>query len=46
VSAFLAEIAASSIKNLDALTEAWLAWSDGVYNLRPHGETGEAPRDR
>lgn len=46
VSAFLAEIAASSIKTLDALNEAWLAWSDGVYNLRPHGETGEAPRDR
>lgn len=46
VSAFLAEIAASTIKTLDALNEAWLAWSDGVYNLRPHGETGEAPRDR
>ena len=46
VSAFLAEIAASTIKTLDALNEAWLAWSDGVYNVTVHGETGERPRDR
>ena len=46
VSAFLAEIAASTITTLDGLNEAWLAWSDGVYNVTPHGETGEKPRDR
>lgn len=45
-SAFLAEVPAARITTLDALNEAWLAWSDGVYNVRPHGETGEPPRDR
>ena len=45
-SAFLAEIPASKIVTLDALNEAWLAWSDGVYNVTVHGETGERPRDR
>lgn len=45
-SAFLAEVRASDITTLDALNEAWLAWSDGVYNLKVHGQTGEAPRDR
>ena len=45
-SAFLAEVPAARLTTLDALNEAWLAWSDGVYNLRVHGETGEAPRDR
>ena len=42
----MAEIAASTIKTLDQLNEAWLAWSDGVYNVTNHGETGERPRDR
>ncbi len=45
-SAFLAEVPAARITTLDGLNEAWLAWADGVYNLRVHGETGEAPRDR
>jgi transposase InsO family protein len=45
-SAFLAEVPAARITTLDALNEAWLAWADGVYNLRVHGETGEAPRHR
>lgn len=45
-SAFLAEVPAARITTLDALNEAWLAWSDGVYNRKVHGETGEAPRDR
>ena len=45
-SAFIAEVAATKIKTLDALNEAWLAWSDEVYNLTVHGETGESPRDR
>ena len=45
-SAFLAEVPAARITTLDALNEAWLAWSDGVYNAKRHGETGEAPRDR
>jgi transposase InsO family protein len=44
-SAFLAEVPASRI-TLEGLNEAWLAWADGVYNLRVHGETGEVPRDR
>ena len=46
VSAFLAELDASSIKTLDALNEAWLAWTDLHYNVTIHGETGEKPRDR
>ena len=45
-SAFLAEVGAAKITTLDALNEAWLAWSDGVYNLTEHGETGETPRNR
>jgi len=45
-SAFIEEVAASSITTLDALNEAWLAWADLEYNRRPHGETGEAPLDR
>jgi len=44
-SAFLSEVPASRIVTLDELNEAWLAWADR-YNHRPHGETGEAPRDR
>lgn len=45
-SAFLAEVPAAGLTTLDAPNEAWLAWSDGVYNRKRHGETGEAPRDR
>ena len=45
-SAFLAEIPAARLTTLDAVNEAWLAWSDGVYNVTSHGETGEKPRDR
>ncbi len=45
-SAFLAELATAHITTLDGLNEAWLAWSDGVYNVSVHGETGERPRDR
>lgn len=45
-SAFLAEVPAARITTLDALNEAWLAWSDGVYNRKVHGETGGVPRDR
>lgn len=45
-SAFLAEVAVSGITTLDGLNEAWLAWSDGIYNRRVHGETGQAPADR
>lgn len=46
VSAFLAEVAPAKLTTLDQLNEAWLAWSDGVYNVSIHGETGERPRDR
>jgi putative transposase len=45
-SAFLAEIKASRITTLDALNEAFLAWSDYEYNRKVHSETGEQPRDR
>jgi transposase InsO family protein len=45
-SAFLAELKSSRITTLDALNEAFLAWMDVEYNRRPHGETGELPRDR
>jgi len=45
-SAFLAELKSSRIGTLDALNEAFLAWMDVEYNRRPHGETGEPPRDR
>jgi putative transposase len=44
--AFIEEVAASSIRTLDALNEAWLAWSDLEYNRAKHGETGEVPLDR
>ncbi len=45
-SAFVAEVAASKIKTLDALNEAWVAWVEDYYNAQVHGETGEAPSDR
>jgi len=46
-SAFLAELKSSPrIRTLDALNEAFVAWSDVEYNRRPHGETGEQPLDR
>ena len=45
-SAFLAEIKASSITTLDALNEAFLAWSDYEYNRKVHSETAEQPRER
>jgi len=45
-SAFLAEVPTAGLGTLDALNEAWLAWSDGVYNRTIHGETGEKPVDR
>ena len=44
-SSFLAELRASRITTLDALNEAFAAWTDR-YNARVHSETGEAPRDR
>lgn len=45
-SAFIAEIKASQITTLDALNEAFLAWSDTWYNRRCHAETGETPLER
>lgn len=44
--AFLAEVKVSGITTLDGLNEAWLAWSDRVYNRRVHGETGQTPLER
>lgn len=45
-SAFVAEVKASTISTLDELNAAFVAWTDRFYNRRPHGETGEPPRDR
>ena len=45
-SAFLAELKASNITTLDALNEAFLAWSDYEYNRKVHSETGQQPRER
>jgi len=45
-SAFLAELKCSHITTVDALNEAFLAWSDLEYNRRRHAETGEPPLDR
>lgn len=44
--AFLAEIKASTIRTLDELNEAFVAWIDVEYNTKTHSETGEPPRDR
>ena len=40
---FLAELQASDIRTLDQLNEAFGAWTDLVYNVKVHSETGEAP---
>jgi len=45
-SAFLAELKASRVTTLDALNEAFVAWTDLEYNPRRHAETGEPPADR
>lgn len=43
-SAFIAEAQkSSSIRTLDELNEAFLAWMDLVYNAEVHGETHESP---
>lgn len=44
--AFLAELKASNITTLDALNEAFVAWSDYEYNRKVHSETGQAPHER
>jgi hypothetical protein len=44
--AFQAEVKASSIRTLDALNEAFVAWADLAYNNKVHSETGDKPRDR
>lgn len=45
-SAFIAELKTSSIRTLEELNEAFIAWSDLEYNQRIHGETGQTPKDR
>ena len=45
-SAFIAEVKASTITNLDDLNDAFRAWVDLEYNQRVHGETNEAPLAR
>jgi len=45
-SAFIAELKCSCINSLDALNEAFLAWSDLEYNRKLHSELGQTPLDR
>lgn len=45
-SAFLAELKASRITTLDALNEAFVAWTQREYNERIHSETQQTPRER
>ena len=45
-SAFLDELAASSITELDALNEVFAAWWHRDYNPVVHSETGETPKGR
>lgn len=44
-SAFLAELKAASVKTLDQLNEAFLAWAD-EYNSTVHSEIGQTPIER
>jgi putative transposase len=44
--AFIAELKSSCINCLDALNEAFLAWSDLEYNRKLHSELGQTPLDR
>lgn len=44
--AFVAEVKASSIRTLDELNEAFVAWMDLDYNQQVHGETGQTPDER
>jgi transposase InsO family protein len=44
--AFLAELKSSCISSLDALNEAFLAWSDIQYNRKLHSELSQTPLDR
>ncbi len=44
--AFVDEVQASSITNLDQLNRAFRAWVDLKYNRTVHGETGQTPWDR
>jgi transposase InsO family protein len=43
---FIAEVKASTIKTLDELNEAFVAFADVDYNQAIHGETNEAPLTR
>lgn len=45
-SRFIAELKASSIRTLDELNEAYLAWLDQDYNKRKHAELGTSPLER
>jgi hypothetical protein len=44
--AFISELRATSIQTLDALNEAFTAWSDHDYNRRIHSEIGQCPLER
>lgn len=44
--AFLAEVEASAITNLEGLNRAFRAWLDRCYNTRLHSEIGATPRER
>lgn len=43
---FIAEVKASTVKTLDELNEAFVAFADVDYNQAIHGETNEAPLAR
>jgi putative transposase len=45
-SAFIPELAATSIVTLDQLNEAFVAWLDLEYNARVHSQTGQTPLSR
>ena len=45
-SAFIAEVAASSIDTLEGLNAALIAWAERFYNRRLHAETRQTPHER
>jgi putative transposase len=43
---FIVEVEARGVKDIGELNRLFIAWVEGVYHARPHGETGEAPLER
>ena len=44
--AFIAEVKASNISNVEELNEAFIAWVEEEYNTRPHSELQMTPLER